>query len=189
MKEAISTIERYNPELYDMYDISKIDKIISDYDNSINSTLSIYDHECSHIKGMDSVSSLYIRDHISCLEEFPILKTAYNTDGSKKDIIQLIMDRREKIKQNLDIEKLNSLYDALCNDKNFVAGGLKGTKNEIELLVSYLHENDFDEFELSLLVLRLNKTNLTNEQKNRILQYVKEKEFVCKNDDLKSQKT
>lgn len=172
MKEAIETIRKYNPKLYELYDIEKINKLIDEYAKAINNSLTVFNYENSHMKAMDAAACLYIQDHPEILDEFPLLKLSYNEKGLKKNIIELIKDRRTKMDNYKNIEDLNKLYNCICNEKNFLAGGLKGTKDEISLLVDYLSKNDYDEFEFELLVQRLNNKQITELQRQAIINYV-----------------
>ena len=172
LKEAIDAIKDYNFKLYEMYDMEKISKMIENYSQAANENLVVFGTSNSHLKVMDAALCQTIKAHPELLEQYPLLNLSFNKDGSKKNIIELIKDRKDKISNYDNIEDLNRLYRAICNEKNFVAGGLTGTKDEIYLLVDYLINNDYDEFEFDLLRYRLDNNKITEEQKQAIIDYV-----------------
>lgn len=128
MQEAIKTIEEYNPKLYEMYDIDKINELIDQYFKAMNDSLIVLGRKNSHVKSMDTAICLYIEHHPEVIDEFPLLSLSFNKNGLKKNIIELIEDRRSKIQLNNNVESMNRLYEIICNDKNFVASNLGGTK-------------------------------------------------------------
>lgn len=173
IQKAKSTLEEFNKKIIELCDLDKINKLMEEYKNKVDSNIKIFNIEAKHMKVIDPVLCLYVKNHLNCLEDYPILKIAFNNDGTKKDIIQLINERREKLKNCNDIERLNDLYLTVCNDKNSLVGGLKGTTDEIKKLYNYLLTNDYDKFEYELFVYRLNKANLTDEKKEEILSSIK----------------
>lgn len=165
-KETIDTIKKYNYKLYDNYKIEQLNLYeYSSYFETSNMTE-------MYLKKMDPIACLYIKNNPQIIDEYPLLKLVYNEDGLRKNILQLIKDRKEKIVNYEDINKLNDLYYLLCNGKNFIGDGLECIKEEILMLIEYLSKNEFDEFEIDLLKYRLNNEYVTKKQMDTIINYV-----------------
>jgi len=172
LKQAMATIQKYNPVLFEKYNQEEIAKRMEQYDeNFYESEISLFNNNGSAINMIDTGCCTYIMNNPEALEKFPILKLAFNNDGTKKDITQILKDRREMLKSDRNPEQINELYKTIANQKNFRAGGLKGTKSELEDLDTYIRETGTDdEFVYDLIRFRLQKAKLDPE---KIEEYMK----------------
>jgi len=172
LKQAMATIQKYSPILYVKYNQEEIAKRMEQYDeNFYESEISLFNNNGSAINMIDTGCCTYIMNNPEALEKFPILKLAFNDDGTKKDIIQILKDRNEMLKDGRSPEVIDELYKTIANQKNFRAGGLKGTKSELEDLDNYIRETGTDdEFVYDLIRFRLQKAKLEPE---KIEEYMK----------------
>ena len=187
LTEAMNVIKKYSPKLYDSVDRNEYKKKIDEYIKKLEFTSSVVIYGKSNedfVKGIDGLCTLYVKDHIEILDKYPILKIAYNIDGTKKSVIELIEERDKRLKEidpsdTTTINKLNELYEFIANRKNYVTGGLGGTKKEIEDLAHYIQQNKTkDNFVTNLLIYRLKKSNVSEENINKLLDLL-----GCKNND------
>ncbi len=112
----------------------------------------------------------YIQKFPKIISRIPVLKFAYNPDGNKKDIIQLIQDRATSISDNpqMDLETIDDLYKTIANYKSI-------TKDEMLELYSYITDEGIeDEFAYDLLQYRLEKTNWSQEKISNFMQQTKQ---------------
>ena len=168
LRDAMETIKKYNPTLYQTYNQEVIAQRLKSYDKNF------YDAEIFLKSGksvdlmlqIDTLSSGYIEQHPEIIEKFPILQVGYNLDGSKKDLKQLLSERNNMINSNSAPDKINELYEAIANHRNVLTGGLKGTKDELLSLDEYIAKTGTsDEFIFNLVKYRLeHKTKMTPEQ-------------------------
>jgi hydroxylamine reductase (hybrid-cluster protein) len=126
------------------------------------------------------------------LSKYPVLKLAYNSDGSKKDIITLLQDRAKQLENGENPETINELYKTIANQKNFYIGGLTGVKPELLALGKYIQETGTDdEFVYDLLKDRLQMKNLTPENIESLIQQQKKSAEIrrkqLKNEQEKNQ--
>ena len=168
LRDAMETIKKYNPTLYQTYNQEVIAQRLESYDKNF------YDAEIFLKSGksvdlmlqIDTLSSGYIEQHPEIIKKFPILQVGYNLDGSKKDLRQLLSERNNMINSNSAPDKINELYEAIANHRNVLTGGLKGTKDELLSLDEYIAKTGTsDEFIFNLVKYRLeHKTKMTPEQ-------------------------
>lgn len=112
----------------------------------------------------------YIKKSPKIISRIPVLKFAYNPDGNKKDIIQLIQDRTTLISGNpqMDLETIDDLYKTIANYKSI-------TKDEMLELYSYITDEGIeDEFAYDLLQHRLEKTNWNQEKISNFMQQTRQ---------------
>ena len=108
----------------------------------------------------------YVSEIPGVIEEIPVLKYAYNLDGSRKDIIQLIKERANLISENSDVdfEIVNDLYRTIANYKSI-------DKDEVLTLWDYIEENGTDdEFVYELMEFRLKKIGMSPESISETMQ-------------------
>lgn len=112
----------------------------------------------------------YIQRSPEIISKIPVLKFAYNPDGSKKDIIQLIQDRATLISDNpeMSLETIDDLYKTIANYKSI-------TKDEMLELYSYITDEGIeDEFVYDLLQYRLERTNWSQKKINSFMQQTRQ---------------
>lgn len=108
---------------------------------------------------IDSVVSIYIKEHPELIIKYPILSVGYKNDGSKKNIVELIIDRNTMLLNNKDKGELDALYYTLCNYKDYDIVDENGAKGECEKIINYMYQlGDIDDFVLELLKHRLQFT-------------------------------
>lgn len=180
---AMEWIKKYNKRVYSLYNKEKINDSLNSYDsNFYNTKLSILNVEDSSIKIIDTSASLYIEDNPNILNEFPILKLGYNLDGTKKNIIEVLNEREEILKDNSEIDEINDLFSIILNHKHFDSRRGTGTKQELILLDNYIKENNItDEYIYDLIRFRLKRANFSNEQIDKFIEQEKEEAQINSN--------
>ena len=109
---------------------------------------------------LDVATEQYIKENPEAINKVPVLKFAYNPDGSKKNIIQLIQDRAALIRDNpeIDLQRVDDLYKTIANYKAI-------TNAEMLELYGYITDEAIeDEFAYDLLQYRLERTDWTQEK-------------------------
>ena len=166
--KAYTTLKDYAPDLFKKYNGKKIEGLMQEYDKNYYEALSSTNEKgrISLKTEIETRAAIYIMDHPEVLQEFPILNIAFNKDGSKRDIIELLGGRKELLESNQNTEMINELYKMIINNRNPSHGGLKGTKDELLKLEKYIQETGTeDEFIYDLIKYKLeHKTNMTQEQ-------------------------
>lgn len=111
---------------------------------------------------VDYVTEHYVAGRPVIIDEMPILQRAYNKDGNKKDIIQLLQDRQALIDNGESNDKTDDLYETIANYRNYEKGELRG---ELEALDRYVVTTGIDdEFAFQLIEQRLRRINLTEQE-------------------------
>lgn len=116
------------------------------------------------------VADKYIEVKPEIINQIPVLKFAYNSDGSKKDIIQLIQERDNLISSNseADLQSVDDLYKTIANYRNI-------EKGEMVELYDYITKTGAeDEFVFDLIQYRLRKTNWSQEKISEFMQQIRE---------------
>ncbi|MBR3162729.1 MAG: hypothetical protein IKF17_01335 [Clostridia bacterium] len=160
LQKALVYIKALSPKLYELYDEHEMidrlqgyaDKMNDDRDMTFGSVTARGDSL------VDMICRLYIKDHPEQIKEFPILQRAYNEDGRKKDIIQLLQDRQALIDSGQANAKTDELYETIANYRNYEKGELRG---ELDALDEYVAATGTDdEFVFQLIEQRLGRTTL-----------------------------
>lgn len=103
----------------------------------------------------------YIARRPDIINQIPVLRFAYNSDGTKKNILQLVQDRENLISNNggNNTQSIDDLYTTIANYRRL-------DKDEIRLLDGYIEETGADdEFIFNLIRYRLeHQTKMTQEQ-------------------------
>lgn len=172
--EAMETMEKYNPKLYQAYDQEVIQHRLQNYDkNFYDAKVSLKNEKTiDFMLKIDTLSSIHIEQYPELIEKFPILQVGYNLDGSKKNLSQLLPERDNMLTSSETPDKINELYEIIANHRNVLTGGLKGTKDELVTLNDYIAKTGTeDEFVFGLIKYRLeNKTKMTPEQVNEFME-------------------
>ena len=109
---------------------------------------------------MNYATEEYVKAKPETINEIPVLQFAFHSDGTRKDMIQLIQDRKNLIGNNnmLDIQQIDDLYKTIANYKPI-------NGKEALSIVDYIEKTGTnDDFVFDLLQFRLEKTNWTEEQ-------------------------
>lgn len=109
---------------------------------------------------MNYATEEYVKARPETINEIPVLQFAFHSDGTRKDMIQLIQDRKNLIGNNnmLDIQQIDDLYKTIANYKPI-------NGKEALSIVDYIEKTGTnDDFVFDLLQFRLEKANLTEEQ-------------------------
>ena len=119
------------------------------------------------------VTDEYIKAKPEEIDKMPVLRFAYNQDGSKKDIIQLFQERAKLVSGNSEqgIQNIDDLYRTISNYRTV-------TKDELLSIIDYIEQNKTDdEFVFSLMRYRLEK--LTNSSEDKINRFIEnEREII-----------
>lgn len=146
---ALEYVKEYNSKLCNSLNQDNIREAIDSYSYDLNIQLSDDKSEFSQVV---LKARSYIANNPSLLNEFPILKLGYKTDGTPKDLKELLDDRNEFLKycDSKDIDELYLMIISCLNNKNI--------KNDLTTLCDYLYDNAIiDEFALDLLRIKLEK--------------------------------
>ena len=166
--EAYCIIKEYAPELSKKYSFKKIQDKLQIYDENYYEAISsiVESDKMSLKREIDTRASLYIEKHPEMVKTYPILQVGFHEDGTKKDIIELIEDRKKALESIENVDTINALYEIIANNRNVLTGGLKGTTSELKALDDYIVETGTeDDFIYGLVKYRLeNKTKMSPEQ-------------------------
>lgn len=167
---ALRTVEERNPKLYELYNQEKMNKLMSKYDEMFyESDIEVNGMKGSAIKSLDSWAEIYIEDHPQILKQYPILKVAYDEKGRKKDIFQMLSER-EDIIQRRPKDRIDELYKTVLNQKFFDQEEGVTTEGELLALDKWIEETGTeDEFVYDLVRFRLDRSELTEEEKESFI--------------------
>lgn len=166
--KAYTELQEYAPDLAKKYSYKKIQDKLQEYDRNYYEALSgISEKGTLNLRQeIETRAAIYIMNHPEILEDYPILNVAFNKDGTKRDVIELLEERNDLLENNQNSEVINELYQMIINDRNPTHGGLKGTKDELLKMEKYIQETGTeDEFVYNLIRYKLeHKTKMTEEQ-------------------------
>ena len=173
LQEALRSIQYYNPQLYQQYDPELMKGRIANYDHNFTDAQMVMNgKKFDPLIEEDTLCTLYIEEHLEYLEKYPILQLGFNSDGSKKDILQLIEDRKLMLDSGRTPEVVDELYEKIINHRNVSMGNLKGTNAELQALDDYIKQSGTDDkFIFNLIRYRLeHKTKATQEQMDKYME-------------------
>lgn len=75
------------------------------YDERTESDVIVFGKSSDRALQLDNMCNAYIgaNGHLEMLQKYPILQLSYNLDGSKKDIITLLKDRKAMLENGNDV--------------------------------------------------------------------------------------
>ena len=127
---------------------------------------------------VDYVTEQYVTARPVTINEMPILQRAYNKDGSKKDIIQLLQDRQALIDSGESNDKTDDLYETIANYRNYEKGELR---RELDALDEYVVATGTDdEFVFQLIEQRLGRTALDEQEVAKYMEYQRKKAEITR---------
>lgn len=115
---------------------------------------------------MNYATEEYVKARPETINEIPVLQFAFHADGTRKDMIQLIQDRKNLIDNHtmLDTQQVDDLYKTIANYKPI-------NGKEALSIVDYIEKTGTnDDFVFDLLQFRLEKANWTEEQINEFME-------------------
>lgn len=173
---ALQTIRERNPKLYELYSQEKMDTLMKKYDeNFYEADIEVEGMKGSAIKSLDSWAELYIEEHPEAISQYPVLKVAYDKNGKKKDILQMLSEREEII-QDRPKDRIDELYKTVMNQKFFDREKGVTTERELLALDKWIEETGTeDEFIYDLVRFRLDRSDLTDEEKEDFIKEQKAK--------------
>ena len=179
-------IKERNPRLY-TFNQARIEEQMKEYDNNFyESDMVILGSKASAIKAIDAFAEIYVSKNPEILRQYPILKVAYNENGEKKDILQMLQERESLITKKPK-DRIDELYKTALNQKFFDPEEGTSTKDELEKLDKWIEETGTeDEFVYDLIRFRLDRSELTEEEKQ---QYIDEETEKAKKTKEKQQGT
>ena len=165
LEQAMKMIETYyKPNLFQGQNIEELlnEMLEIDGKESYESTgkVSFFQRNINASALINFAADKYIEARPEIVNKIPVLKFAYNSDGSKKNIVQLIQDRANFISNNreADLQNVDDLYRTIANYRNF-------DKNEVLLIDKYIGETGTnDEFVFELMQYRLEKAHWSIEK-------------------------
>lgn len=186
LQKALVYIKAFSPKLYELYDVQEMtdrlqgyaDKMNDDRDMTFGSVTTRGDSL------VDMICTLYIKDHPEQIKKFPILQRAYNDDGSKKDIIQLLQDRQSLIDSGQANAKTNKLYETIANYRNYGKGELLA---DIDALEDYVVSTGTDdEFVFQLIEQKYRRGNLDEQVIEEYMSDIRKKSELAREDSKKT---
>lgn len=112
------------------------------------------------------------------MQEYPILKIAFDEDGHKKDIVTLLNERKKLLETRTDTGVVNELYGCIL-DETVILGESQDIDNAIDLptevigqtiqneqlaLEQYIIDNPKDSFVYNLLISRMQRQGIESSQ-------------------------
>lgn len=173
---ALQTIKERNPKLYELYSQEKMETLMKKYDkNFYEADFEIKGMKGSAIKSVDSWAELYIENHPEAISQYPVLKVAYDENGKKKDILKMLSEREEII-QKRPKDRIDELYKTVMNQKFFDREEGVTTEGELMALDKWIEKTGTeDEFIYDLVRFRLDRSELTDEEKDDFIKVQKAK--------------
>lgn len=183
---ALSTIKERNPKLY-TFSQAGIEEKMKEYDNNFyDSDMVIYGSKASAIKALDAFVEVFVSKNPEVLKQYPILKVAYKENGERKDILQMLQER-ETLLTKKPKDRIDELYQIALNQRFFTPEEGKGTKDELEALDKWIEETGTeDEFVYDLIRFRLDRSELTGEEKQQYIDEEKAKRIREKKQNISS---
>ena len=170
LEQTMEMIRLYsNPNLFKNVDKEEFLKEMINIDGKSSyekeGSITFQSKDVNAISFINFATEKYVEKKPEIINEIPVLQYAFNLDGKKKSIIELIEDRDKLIKEydKEYIEKINDLYMTIANYR-------KTEKKDIESIDNYiLKTGTDDEFVFDLLRLKLENTSLNEEQINQYM--------------------
>lgn len=167
LMKAMNTFGKYNSKLYNIYDINEIKEKLNKYDKNCyweNNDILFEGKNVNAKALLDFASTQYVKKFPETLKIYPVLQYAFNDDGSRKGVIELIEDRKKLLENEKSSENLDNLYATIANYKNL-------EKTEVSLLYNYIATTGTnDEFIFKLLKYRLDRSILSPDKKEELMQ-------------------
>ena len=157
LKWAMQILKICSPELYNVFDQEKIQKEIDGYnEKAYGGTIKFSDFEVEKGKITRTmeflVKNIVEKDPQMFLDKYPVLNVAYNKEGKRKSITELLSYREEKINNNIDVESVNNLILTILNSRSMSNHELKCEIGELEKCI--FSKPQTDEFVYELLKKR-----------------------------------
>lgn len=170
LEQAMKMLETYyKPNLFQEIDIeeflNEMQKIDEKTSYEITGQVSFEQRNIDTRVLITFAADKYIEATPEIIKQIPVLKFAYNSDGSKKSITQLIQDRANFISNNIgaDLQRIDDLYRTIANYRTF-------DKNELLLIHEYIEKTGTnDEFVFELIKYRLEKANWSAKKINEFM--------------------
>ena len=182
LEKALAYIKILNPKLYELYDAKEMEDRLQRY---LNKTKDNRDMTYGNITArgdalIDRICSLYIKEHPEEIKRYPVLQRAYNEDGSKKDIIQLLQDRQVLINSGKANAKTDDLYETIANYKDYGKGELLA---DIDALEDYVvSEGIDDEFVFQLIEQKYKRGNIDEQLIAKCISDIRRKVKLARKD-------
>lgn len=172
---AMVYLKKYIPESYKKHDKNKINKTFQEYDiDYYNTYIECLGSTENYFETMDVLVKTAIIKNKKILDKYPVLKLGYNEDGTNKNIIELI-EQRKILLQNQSSEEIDELFEVLINKKNYGQNYDETFKMEVSLLLKYIEETKTqDKFVYNLLKYRIKKIKEKESSNKEILYDLKE---------------
>lgn len=177
LKFSLEFLKHFRKDVYDMYPQDKVKKVYKDCnDNFFKSQLTILEETGDSIKQLDKIAATFILNNPNIIKIFPILKVAYNEDGTKKDLRTLLFEReviinneQQMLSEGTNEREINALYKIIINEKYF------DVDSELDIITDYIRDTKrMDSFICYLLKYRLNMKNFSNEKQDLLINSIKD---------------
>lgn len=157
LKWAMQILKIYSPELYNVFDQEKIQGKINGYnEKAYGDSIKFGNYNLEKEKITITMEFLaqnaLEKDPQMFLDKYPVLNVAYNKEGKRKSITELLSYREEKINNNIDVESVNNLIHTILNSRSMSNNELKCEIDELEECI--FSKPQTDEFVYELLKKR-----------------------------------
>lgn len=157
LKWAMQILKIYSPELYNVFDQEKVQKKIDGYKEKVyGGSIKFPNFELEKGKITRTmeflVKNALEKDPQMFLDKYPVLNVAYDKEGKRKSISELLSYREEKINNNIEEESVNSLILTILNSRSMSDNELKCEIDELEDCI--FSKPQTDEFVYELLKKR-----------------------------------
>ena len=167
LQNARDFIKQYNHEFYEQCEPQKVEDRILTYISWMYPKNPISEFKGEKVNTFDLASQVAmqtIQKTPEILEQMPVLKKAYNSDGSQKSVEQLLEEREQGIASKKDIELLNSLYEEIFTYR------ISNSREDLTSLINYIERTGTeDKFIYGVVQSRMENLQYTPEEvKSRV---------------------
>ena len=151
---AINIFKDYNKEIINDLNVDVLKKRIRNYvESPKKDSKKIFDIRAKkgyNLLELEFDVKNFLEKYPSYIEEYPVLKIAYNEDGTRKSISQLLDDREKRLQgSNASKNSINKLFYTILDNRYTT---VKDDYNEIEELYDYIHDKGTDDHFLNDLM-------------------------------------
>ena len=115
--QACNAIQKYAPQYVELYDSKKILEILNKFDEKEKSDMTQGGQTSNREEQLDNICTEYVKDHAEeILSKYPILRLAFNPDGTKKELRTLLQEKEKLQESGENIDTIEELYRNIINN-------------------------------------------------------------------------
>lgn len=167
LRLATGFLKAWAPQAFGTIDEEKVQEVFDKYrENSENRERIVLGKKIKkenvHMV-MENAARVMLRKNPKLLQDYPILKVAYNEEGIRKCVTRLLDERETRIKKDESIaEKANSLFLTILDSRYMTEDEINSQIDEIESY-TWHRESDFG-FVCDILRNRFERLGLSKEE-------------------------